>query len=50
MKELVQRTRFLKSRVYRKALLDDLFESEIINKEFKPISVSRKRTLIWFCE
>ena len=50
MKELVQRTRFLKSRVYRKALLDDLFESEIINKEFKRISVSQKRTLIWFCE
>ena len=50
MKELVQRTRFLKSRVYRKALLDDLFESEIINKEHKAIGVSHKRALIWFCE
>ncbi len=49
-KDLVQRTRFLKSRVYRKALLDDLFESELINKEFRPIGVSKKTSLVWFCE
>ena len=50
MKEIVQRTRFLKSRIYRQALLDDLFESEIINKEKRIIGVSQKPSLVYFCE
>ena len=50
MKELVQRTRFLKSRVYRKALLDDLFESEIINKEMKVVPGKQRPMLYWFTE
>ena len=50
MKDLVQRTRFLKSRLHRKALLEDLYESELINKEQRVIGVSHKPSLIWFVE
>ena len=49
-KDLVQRTRFLKSRMYRKALLDDLFEAEIINKEARIVLGHQKSTMFWFCE
>ena len=50
MKDLVQRTRFLKSRMHRKALLDDLFDSELINREHKVTGESHKPSLIWFAE
>ena len=49
-KDLVQRTRFLKSRIHRKTLLDDLYESELINRESKAIGVSSKSSIVWFCE
>ena len=50
MKDLVQRTRFLKSRLHRKALLEDLYESELINKEERVIGVSKKPSIVWFSE
>jgi len=50
MKNLVQRTRFLKSRMHRKALLDDLFDSELVNREHRVIGSSHKPSLIWFAE
>ena len=43
-------TRFLKSRTHRKALLDDLFDSELINREHRAIGESHKPSLIWFAE
>ena len=50
MKDLVQRTRFLKSRLHRKALLDDLYDSELINKEQRVLGASHKPSLVWFSE
>jgi hypothetical protein len=50
MKDLVQKTRFLKSRIHRKALLDDLYDSELVNREHRAIGESRKPSLIWFAE
>ena len=49
-KDLVQRTRFLKSRIHRKTLLDDLYESELVNRESRAIGVSSKPSIVWFCE
>ncbi len=49
-KDLVQRTRFLKSRIHRKTLLDDLYESELVNRESRVIGVSSKPSIVWFCE
>jgi hypothetical protein len=49
-KDLVQRTRFLKSRIHRKALLDDLYESELVNRESRSIGVSLRPSIVWFCE
>ena len=49
-KDLVQRTRFLKSRGHRKALLDDLYESELINRETKAIGGSHKASIVYFSE
>ena len=49
-KDLVQRTRFLKSRTHRKALLDDLYESELINRETKAIGGSHKASIVYFSE
>ena len=50
MKDLVQRTRFLKNRMHRKALLDDLYDSELINKEHRVIGVSHKPSIVYFSE
>jgi len=50
MKDLVQRTRFLKSRMHRKALLDDLFDSELINREHRVIGVSKRPSIVYFSE
>ena len=50
MKDLVQRTRFLKSRIHRKTLLDDLYESELVNRESRAIGVSSRPSIVWFCE
>jgi len=50
MKDLVQRTRFLKSRLHRKALLDDLYDSELVNKEQRVLGASHKPSLVWFSE
>jgi len=50
MKDLVQRTRFLKSRMHRKTLLDDLYESELVNRESRAIGVSSRPSIVWFCE
>ena len=47
---LITRTRFIKSRAQRKQLIDDLFESEIINKELRYINGSQRGTLYYFCE
>ena len=43
-------TRFLKSRTHRKALLDDLFDSELINREHRAIGVSNKPSIVYFSE
>ena len=50
MKDLVQRTRFLKSRLHRKALLEDLYESELVNKEERVLGSSNKPSIVWFSE
>jgi len=47
---LISRTRFIKSRANRKQLIDDLFESELINKELRYINGSQRGTLFYFCE
>ena len=50
MKDLVQRTRFLKSRLHRKALLEDLYESELVNKEERVLGSSNKPSIVWISE
>ena len=47
---LIQKTRFIKSRATRKAMIDDLFESELINKEERREPGSQRSTLYYFCE
>lgn len=48
--KLIQQTRFIKSRAQRKALIDDLFESEVINKEERRENGSQRGALHYFCE